>query len=91
MSLPNQFRFARIIPPLKQTAVGSLSHNETVEGLEDQSCWEGGQEHPLCVQGIWVAGEDDMYHCTACSKWYHESCMTPVDYFDRAWICTLWS
>ena len=41
--------------------------------------WEGGQEHLLSVQGIWVAGEVDMYHCSACSKWYHKRCTTPVD------------
>ena len=47
----------------------------------------------LC-RGIWVVGEDDMYQCSACSEWYHESCMLSlslVDTFDHAWLCTLCS
>ena len=47
----------------------------------------------LC-RGIWVIGQDDMYQCSACSKWYHESCMlslSPTQIFDHTWVCVLCS
>ena len=39
----------------------------------------------LC-RGIWVIGEDDMYRCSACSQWYHESCrlsLSPAHIFNH--------
>ena len=47
----------------------------------------------LC-RGIWVVGEDDMYQCSACSQWYHESCMlslSPAHIFNHTWVCVLCS
>ena len=48
-----------------------------------------------CVcRGIWVVGEDDMYQCSACSDWYHESCMVSLSLtntFNHAWVCPLCS
>ena len=42
----------------------------------------------LC-RGIWVIGEDDMYQCSACSQWYHESCMlslSPAHIFNHTYV-----
>ena len=47
----------------------------------------------LC-RGIWVIGEDDMYQCSVCAQWYHESCMLSLslaNVFNHAWVCALCS
>ena len=49
-------------------------------------------ESVYCVcRGIWVVGEDDMYQCTACLEWYHESCMVSLNLtntINHAWFCS---
>ena len=52
-------------------------------------------ESVYCVcRGIWVVGEDDMYQCTACLEWYHESCIVSLNLtntINHAWFCGLCS
>ena len=47
----------------------------------------------LC-RGIWVIGQDDIYHCSAYSQWYHKNCMlslSPAHIFDNTRVCVLCS
>ena len=50
---------------------GHFGVKKTFNRVRKKFYWKGMFKDAV----IWIIGQDGIYQCTACSQWYHKSCM----------------